>query len=61
MSTAKRPILWDLPEFCRVFGIAPRTAYRWRQRNVGPQSVKVGGKLMWDRDVVISWLSENHK
>lgn len=57
----KLPTLLDLNDMTRLFGVSPRTIYRWRQHGTGPQSAKVGGKLLWDRDNVIHWLAENYK
>jgi predicted DNA-binding transcriptional regulator AlpA len=55
----KLPTLLDLHDMCRLFGVSPRTIYRWRNRNTGPVGQLVGGKLLWDRDTVVDWLRFN--
>lgn len=52
--------LLTVQELAAELRIAPSTVYSWRgeKRRYGPASFRVGGRVVFRRDVVDAWLAE---
>lgn len=48
-------------EAARMLGIAPRTLDKRRVQGTGPQYIKMGGRVLYDVQVLKAWLSSSIK
>lgn len=47
-------------EVAAMLGLSTRTLYNWQYRRpaLGPEPVRVGGRLRWQRETVEAWIRE---
>ncbi|MBA8988889.1 MULTISPECIES: helix-turn-helix transcriptional regulator [Curtobacterium] len=39
-----------------LLGVSPKTLANWRSAGVGPSYFKIGGRVRYDRAVILTWL-----
>lgn len=61
MSNRSTPELMTTDEVAALLRTPVRTVRDWTYRRVGPPSVKVGTRRLYDRRDVLSWLAEQRK
>jgi hypothetical protein len=60
-SIRRQPVVragLSIAEFCRLYGVAPRTFYNWRKRGVAPavtQPAGPGGKVIITDEAQQAW------
>ena len=52
---------WTVAEFCEVVDRSPYTAQRWRSEGGGPPYLKVGGRVLYDEEVVHEWCASHEQ
>jgi predicted DNA-binding transcriptional regulator AlpA len=51
----------SLKEFCEMFGVTERTAWRWQNRRTGPPRVMIGRKIYYRKSSVEAWILQREK
>ena len=51
-------ILVDVHLLSQLTGFVPRTIRMWVKSGVLPEPLKLGGRLLWPRDVVDRWIND---
>lgn len=49
-------ILLTCNEVAAILRVSPATVYRWRNNNLGPPYIAVGGETRYFRDELMDWL-----
>jgi len=55
MSVSKITLL-SKKEAAGVIGVVPRTLSRWHNERIGPPRIKLGHKVLYDLESLVSWL-----
>jgi hypothetical protein len=56
VSAVAEKVFWTTKEFAAWINRSTITLQRWRSEGTGPAYVKVGGRVMYERETIYEWL-----
>lgn len=64
MSTAQAPppeVLMSTADVAELCQVPERTVMHWRETRTGPPFIRLGGRVRYRRDAVLSWIKQREK
>lgn len=62
MTKSSDPNAFMTPgDTANYIGISDRTLSRWHSQRVGPPRIKIGGRVLYRREMVLEWMINNEQ